>query len=80
MINYIVAETGIRQLSAGDPGFYIDVNFVRAGRAGIYISQHCPARERSIIENCVAHGWIKPVAHVTEKEYLWMNLANDNRS
>lgn len=78
MSNYTVADSGIRQLSPGDSGFYIDVNFVRTGRAGIYISQHCPARERSIIENCVAHGWIKPVAHVTEQEYLWMNLANDH--
>jgi hypothetical protein len=78
MSNYTVADSGIKRLTASDPGFYIDVNFVRTGRAGIFISQRCPENYKHLIEECVNHGWIKPVAHVTEKEYLWMNLANDN--
>lgn len=78
MSNYTVADSGIKRLTANDPGFYIDGNIVRTGGAGIFISQRCPDNYRSLIEECVNHGWIQPVAHVTEQEYVWMNLANDN--
>jgi hypothetical protein len=38
-------------------------------RAAIEISQRCPENYRSLIAECVEHGWIKPVANMREIEY-----------
>ena len=46
-------------------------------RASIEISPSCPSRYADIIAQCYNNGWIKPVAHVTEKEYMLLGLSND---
>ena len=38
-------------------------------RAAIEISQRCPENYRSLIAECVGHGWIKVVANMRETEY-----------
>jgi hypothetical protein len=38
-------------------------------RASIEISQRCPENYRSLIAECVGHGWIKAVANMRETEY-----------
>ena len=38
-------------------------------RAAIEISQRCPENYRSLIAECVGHGWIKSVANMRETEY-----------
>jgi hypothetical protein len=44
-------------------------------RAGFQISQRCPENYRSLILECVEHGWIKPIAYVKEKELFWEVLS-----
>jgi hypothetical protein len=46
-------------------------------RAGFDISQSCPKEYRMIILECINIGWLKPVAHVHERELLFMGLSND---
>jgi hypothetical protein len=47
-----------------------------ANRAGIEISQRCPENYKDLIVECINHGWLKPVAHVTAEEYMVMQLSN----
>jgi hypothetical protein len=68
-------QSQIRTINHDDPNFTIVDDFVTASRAGFNISQGCPKEYRMIILECMNNGWLTPVAHVTEKEYIWMNLS-----
>jgi hypothetical protein len=73
-MTYIVHQGQIRTLKPGDPNFVIPDGYTQTGRAGIEISQRCPRNYASLIAECINQGWIKPVAHVTERELIFMGL------
>ena len=60
--------TNIRTIRQGDHKFTLTDDFVTCPRAGFEISQRCPENYRSLIQECINHGWLKPVAHVYGKE------------
>jgi len=66
----------IRAIKPKDPHFVINDGFIVANRAGIEISQRCPENYKDLIVECINHGWLKPVAHVTAEEYMVMQLSN----
>jgi hypothetical protein len=66
----------IKTIKPGDKMFKINTGFMTADRASIEIDRSCPSRYADIIAQCYSNGWIKPVAHVTEKEYTLMGLGN----
>lgn len=68
-------QSRIRTLTQDDPNFYIQENFLRSPRAGIYIDKECPAVYQSIIEECVNNKWIVPVANLTERELIFIGLS-----
>ena len=43
-------------------------------RAGFEISCRCPEDYKFVIEQCIEHGWIKPVAYMKEEEFMWETL------
>lgn len=67
----------IRTIRPGDRHFRIIDKFVITPRAGFEISKSCPDEYISILRQAVQAGWIKPVAHVTERELLFMGLTNE---
>jgi len=67
----------IKTIKSTDPRFRISDGLIVSGRAGIYISQHCPDTYKHLIEECVKHGWIQPVAYMTEREMMISGLLND---
>ena len=73
-MTYTIHRSQIRTLKPGDPNFVITDGLVQTNRAGIEISQRCPSNYSSLIAECLNHGWIKPVAHVTERELIFMGL------
>ena len=73
-MTYTIHRSQIRTLKPGDPNFVITDGLVQTNRAGIEISQRCPSNYASLITECLNHGWIKPVAHVTERELIFMGL------
>jgi hypothetical protein len=73
-MTYTTHQSQIRTLKPGDPNFVITDGLVQANRAGIEISQRCPSNYASLIAECINHGWIKPIAHVTERELIFMGL------
>jgi hypothetical protein len=76
-MNFTTHHSQTRTLKQSDPRFHIHDKFTVTPRAGFEISQQCPREYRLIIAECISNGWLKPVAHVTERELLFMGLAND---
>jgi len=73
-MTYKTHTSTICTLKQGDPNFVINDGLMQAPRAGFEISQRCPENYASLIQECIMHGWLKPVAHVTERELLFMGL------
>ena len=70
-------QSRIRTIKPGDPRFNIVDKFVTAPRAGFEISDKCPAEYQKFLMDCWGNGWIKPVAHVHERELLFMGLSQE---
>lgn len=70
--------TAIKTIKPGDKMFYINNGFITSDRASIEITTSCPTRYANIIAECYQNGWIKPVAHCTEKEYMLIGLNHGN--
>lgn len=70
-------QSQLRTIRQDEPNFMIQDGFVRAPRAGFHILPECPQNYKQIIAQCINNGWLKPVAHVTEREMIFMGLSND---
>lgn len=68
----------IVSIRPSDKMFKIHNGFISSGRASIEIDSKCPTQYANIIAQCYDAGWIKPVAHCTEKEYVLMGLSDGN--
>jgi len=73
-MTYTVHQSRIRTIKPGDPNFVITAGLEQANRAGLEISQRCPENYKDLILECIQHGWIKPIANVTERELIFMGL------
>jgi hypothetical protein len=62
-------------LRPGDNHFTIVDKFTITSRAGFEISNNCPSEYKSIVITAINAGWIKPIAHVTDDEYMIMQLS-----
>jgi len=76
-MTFTVHQSKIRTIKQSDPRFNIVDKFVTAPRAGFEISQRCPDIYKSLILECIDHGWIKPVAHMHERELLFIGLSQE---
>lgn len=70
-------KNSIRTIKPGDPNFKIQSGLCLTDRASIEISTNCPSRYANFILECYNNGWIKPVAHVTERELLFVGLSQE---
>ena len=70
-------ESKVKPIRQGDPQFTISDGFVTYPRAMMHILPECPIEYSLIIQKCFNNGWIKPVAHVTERELIFMGLADE---
>jgi hypothetical protein len=59
-----------KTLRQNDPDFTFSPDGIRVvPRASFEISQRCPENYRSLIQECIGHGWLQPVAHMRDVEY-----------
>lgn len=64
-----------KTLMPGDPNWFFTTDgFSLTPRASFSINQQCPKEYRDILAICINNGWIKPVAHVKESEFIWEQL------
>lgn len=74
-MNITAHQSQIRTIRQNDPRFTIKDKFVTAPRAGFEISHRCPENYRDLIQECIGHGWLKPVAYMTERELIFVGLS-----
>ena len=68
-------QTRIRTIRSNDPNFRIVDGYFETPRAGFEIDQNCPQQYKIIIADCIRNGWLKPIAHITERELLFLGLS-----
>ena len=68
----------IRTIRERDDDFMLTNGVVITPRAGFEITSGCPYNYREIIQECVRHGWLKPVAHMYDHELMWEKLSKPN--
>lgn len=64
----------VKQIRAGDELWHIKQGLYLVPRAGFEINQSCPREYRMIISECINRGWLVPIAHMRDDEYIWENL------
>jgi hypothetical protein len=75
MFNTTEPRYKIKTLKSGDKDFTFSPDGVTlVSRASIVISQRCPENYKDLILECINHGWLKPVAHMKESEFIWEKL------
>lgn len=75
-MTFKMVPSGIKTLTTDHKHFTIYCGLTQSGRASFEISRSCPAEYKSILITAINAGWIKPVAHVTEEEYMVMQLSS----
>ena len=73
-MTYKTKTSSLRTIKMGEPKFLIGDGLVIAPRAGFEISNGCPREYRLIINECLANGWLKPVATIKDSELFWEEL------
>jgi len=77
MSNFQVHKTSLRTLKKSDNGFQLKDGLITAPRAGIEISNRCPANYKELILECMRHGWLTPIATVYDHELTFAALKDD---
>ncbi len=67
-------DTTFKKIKRGEADFLMTDGIKLVPRATIEISQRCPDNYKSLINECVEHGWLRPVAYMKESEYVWEKL------
>ena len=75
-MSFTFKQSKVRKIDRNDRRFWIQDEVVVVARAGFEISQSCPAEYKSIFITAINAGWLKPIAHVYERELLFMGLAD----
>jgi hypothetical protein len=78
-INISRRNSVIRRITPNDPDFCIISGYAYYPRAGVEVTSKCPADYRDMINLAISKGWVEPVAHIQESEYMWEKLS-DNAS
>jgi hypothetical protein len=75
MFNTTEPRFTVKTLKSGDSDFTFSPDgVILVSRAAIEISQRCPENYKNLIIECMNHGWIKPIAHMKESEFIWEKL------
>lgn len=67
----------IRTLRKSNPHFMINDGFIVSPRAGFEISSKCPNEYKWILSECIDKGWLSPVAHLHERELIFIGLSKE---
>lgn len=71
------SSSSIVTLRPDDNKFWIQDRFTVTGRASIELSKDCPMKYKMIIAECINHGWIKPIANISELELIFLVLSDE---
>lgn len=72
-----VFQRPIKTIKPGDKMFKFNTGIMASDRASIEIAPNCPRYVAEMVAEAYNSGWIKPVAHFTEKEYTLLGLSQE---
>ena len=75
MSNFNVHRSLVRKINSNDSDFQIIDGVTVASRAAIEITASCPREYQMILTQCIAQGWVKPVAYIRDPELMWDKLS-----
>lgn len=78
-MNISISRNKVRTIRQDDPRFFIQDGLYITPRAGFEIDQQCPENYKIILATCIDNGWLKPVAHVSEKELIFLGLQDQKK-
>lgn len=64
----------IKQITPGENMWFIRDGLTITPRAGFEINNSCPREYKLVLQECMANGWLKPVAYMRDDEYTWESL------
>ena len=70
-------ESKVKSIRQGDKRFMIQDGFVTYPRAMVHILPETPWEIRDQINFAIAKGYLQLVTHVTERELMFMGLADE---
>jgi len=73
-MTYTIHKTQVHAIREDDKNFRIQDGFVSYPRAMIHVLPECPQDVREMINWASSSGYLKCVAHVTERELIFMGL------
>lgn len=76
-MNINISQNRVKTIRQDDPRFLIKDGLYLTPRAGFEIDRNCPKEYQKVLAICINNGWIKPIAHVTERELLFLGLSVD---
>jgi flavoprotein len=76
MTTFTTTGNTFKKIKRGEADFLMTDGIKLVPRATIEISQCCPDNYKSLINECVEHGWLRPVAYMKESEYIWEKLGD----
>jgi hypothetical protein len=76
-MNYKIHRTQVRTLRQSDPDFQLRDGMVVTPRAGFEILSGCPVEYKKVIQVCINNGWLRPVAHILDRDLMWEKLQNE---
>jgi hypothetical protein len=71
---FTASRSNIHTLKPGDPDFKLSNGLVISDRASIEITPSCPTSIAETIVKAYRAGWIVPVAHISDREKLFIGL------
>lgn len=75
-MTFVSNDTKLREIRQGDDDFYITDGTKMSPRAYIEVSDVCPTNVKLAIHRALADGYLKAVACVKEKDYMWEKLSD----
>lgn len=73
-MTFVNTDTNLKEIRQGDPDFYVTDGVKLVPRAYIEVSDMCPSNMKLAIQRAMADGYLKTVACVKEKDYVWEKL------
>lgn len=76
-MTFNIHRSSIKTIHQSDPRFLISDGLIVTPRAGFEVTLGCPKEYRAIISECIDRGWLKAVAHISERELLFIGLSDE---
>lgn len=74
-VTVTITTVNVKKLTRGDSDFMFSHDGITlTPRASVEFSSMCPSSLIIQVQDAIAKGYIKPIAYMTDREYVWEKL------